>query len=262
MSIVSSIYEFVKKYYIDSIVYKQGYNVVNTLTWAAILLVAAWLIYKFLKDKVAFDRRFMAFTIPYIIFGSSVRVVEDAGFLKPPVSYIFMSPMIYVLVFAITFPALLIGLRLKNLKVYFYTGLLIAPIPLLILLTNLRVENWWVFPAALSLATVLYLVFRKINIDGVESEIAFFSQMLDGAASFIGIQFLGYWELHVLPRFLISVSGPWIMVPLKFFVFLAVLYYVDRSNEEESLKGFIKFVIMVLGLAPGIRNALRMTFGV
>jgi len=256
-----SFWEFVKKYYIDSIVYKQGYNIVNTLTWAAILLVAAWLIYRYLSKRLTFDKKFMLYTIPYIIFGSSVRVVEDAGFLQPPVSYVFMTPLIYILVFSLTFPTLLIALRMKSLKLYFYFGLVLSVIPPIVLLSNLKVENWWVFPAALALALLLTLPYSKIS-KSDESRLAFFSQMLDGSASFIGLQFLGYWELHVLPRFLISIFGAWIMIPLKFFVFLLILLYLDRVEEEENLKGFIKFVIMVLGLAPGIRNALRMTFGV
>ncbi len=256
-----SLWEFVKKYYIDSIVYKQGYNVVNTLTWAVILLIASWLIYKYLSKRLTFDKRFMLYTIPFIFFGSSVRVVEDAGFLQPPVSYIFMTPMIYILVFSLTFPTLLIALKLRNLRVYFYVGLILAAIPPIILLTNLKVENFWVLPASLALASLLTLPYSKIS-KSDESRLAFFSQMLDGSASFIGLQFLGYWELHVLPRFLISIFGAWIMIPLKFFVFLLILLYLDKAEEEENLKGFIKFVIMVLGLAPGIRNSLRMTFGV
>ena len=256
-----SLWEFVKKYYIDSIVYKQGYNIVNTLTWAAILLVAAWLIYRYLSKRLFFDKKFMLYTIPFIFFGSSVRVVEDAGFIQPPISYIFMTPMIYILVFSLTFPTLLIALKMRNLKIYLYTGLILAAIPLLILLSNLQIENWWVFPASISLALVFTLIFSALSKND-ESRIAFFSQMLDGSASFMGLQFLGYWELHVLPRFLISLTGPWIMIPLKFVIFLLILLYLDKAEEEENLKGFIKFVIMVLGLAPGVRNALRMTFGV
>ncbi|HID42235.1 MAG TPA: DUF63 family protein, partial [Archaeoglobaceae archaeon] len=50
-----------------------------------------------------------------------------------------------------------------------------------------------------------------------------------------------------------------IMIPAKIIVFIAILYVLD-SSEEEEMKDFVKFVLIVLGLAPGLRDGLRMTF--
>jgi len=49
------------------------------------------------------------------------------------------------------------------------------------------------------------------------------------------------------------------MVSIKFTLFLLLLYLLDKEGDNQ-LKNFIKFVLIVLGLAPALRNCLRMTF--
>ncbi len=264
------IWQFVKKYYIDSIVYKTGYNPVNTATWALILIVAVYLLYRWLSRRIRIDERFVYGNIPFIIFASSVRVVEDAGFLKPPLSYLFMTPLIEFVIFAIAFPALVLSIKLRRERYWIHYGALgcvLALATLIMLLTNLKVENLFIIPVAFSMAFAFTLAYHfatsKLakHMHNRLSEIVFFSHMLDASATFLGIQFLGYWELHVVPRFLISHFGPWIMIPAKAVLFLAILYVLDKE-EDEQLKNFIKFVLIALGLGPGLRDSLRMTFGV
>ncbi|AKG90792.1 putative membrane protein [Geoglobus ahangari] len=258
------VYGFIKEYFIDSIVYKEGYNPVNTMTFAAILIVAIYLLYRYLSPRVRFDLRFALYTFPYILLGSSTRIVEDAGFVQPPYSYLLMTPFIYILTFIITFAALIISLR-TDYRRYPYPGIVLSLIVLAFLFTHLEVENWWVIPTALTIAATItaayHLISTKIEADSFSKAVVF-AQLMDGSTSFLGIQFLGYWELHVVPRYFISLFGPWIMVPLKLAVIIPILYILDREEEEESLAGFIKFVLFTLGFAPGIRNGLRMTFGV
>ena len=259
------LYGFIKEYFIDSIVYKEGYNPVNTATFALILLVAVYLIYRFLRNKVKFDLQFAIYTLPYIILGSSVRIIEDAGFVNPPLSYLLMTPFIYILVFILTFSVLVASLRVSY-KYYPYPGTPLAVLVILFLMLNLKIENWWVFPAAFiiagSIATIYKKLSPKMGADNM-SVAVLFAQLVDGSTSFLGIQFLGYWELHVVPRFFIDIFGPWVMIVLKLSVIVPILYILDRDAEEdENLKGFIKFVLFTIGLAPGIRNGLRMTFGV
>jgi len=264
------LWQFIKKYYIDSIVYKTGYNPVNTATWAIILIVAVYLLYKWLVKRIEIDERFIYGNIPFIVFGAGVRVVEDAGFLKPPISYIFMTPFIEFLIFAIALPTLVLSIKLRRDRYWIHYGLagaVLAIATLILLLTNLKIENWFVFPTALAMASVFTLIYHfgtakfARHMHNKLSEMVFFAHMLDASATFLGIQFLGYWELHVVPRLLISKFGPWIMIPAKAILFLAILYILDKE-EDESLKNFVKFVLIVLGLGPGLRDSLRMTFGV
>ena len=266
-----SFWEFIKKYYIDSIVYKQGYNPVNTITFAIILIIAVYLIFRYLNRLgIPFDLRFSVSNLTFVVLGSSVRVIEDAAFLKPPVSYFFMTPFIYIIIFLITFPSLLITFKLKDKDYWRYHAALGGFLSLAILIflfSSLKIVNWWVLPLSLLGASAFTLLFRIIasrvgKMNNPTSTLVMLAQMTDGFATFLGIQYLGYWELHVLPRFLINTFGPWIMVPAKFLLFLAIIYLLDTSEEGDDVKEFIKFVLIVLGFAPGIRDALRMTFSV
>lgn len=257
---------FIKEYYIDSIVYKEGYNPVNTLTWALILIFAVYAIYKFLSRRMKFDEKFVYANIPYILLGSSVRVVEDAGFLSPPISYIFMTPFIYIIIFAIAFPTLLISLKCygeKYYRLYSAIGLILALGVALMLFLNLQIVNWWVIPAGLFFAALLSGFFYLIALEPMKNSLSLavmFSHLLDGFETFFGISYLGYWELHVLPRLLIDKFGPISLPVAKFVVFYIILALLDTSEEEEKLRNYIKFVLVVLGLAPGLRDGIRMMF--
>ncbi|MFP4558279.1 MAG: DUF63 family protein [Archaeoglobaceae archaeon] len=271
MDIYSGIYQFIQRYYIDSIVNKTGYNPVNTITWAIILVIVVILVYRTLRRyDVSFDWKFAAGNIPFILLGASVRVVEDAGFLQPPVSYFFMTPLIYLVIFLIAFPTLLISLRVRRedyWKHYGSVGLILSIAVLILLFWELQPVNWWIIPVTLLLAALFTIAYNQITarvyspMNNILSNSIFCSHMVDGFATFLGIQFLGYWELHVLPRFLIDVFGPWVMIPTKVIIFVGILYVLD-SMEEDHMKGFVKFVLIVLGLAPGLRDALRMAFQV
>ncbi len=263
-----TLWDFVKKYYIDSIVYKQGYNPVNTVTWAAILIVAVYLLYRYLESRFEFDERFVFSNIPYIVLGSSVRIIEDSGILQPPVSYLFMSPMIYVLIFLVTFPVLIISRRIAGreyYKMHAAVGSVLSASVLLFLFLNLKIVNGWVLPAGLALAALFAVIASFVFPETMRNPItifAFFSQTLDGLETFFGIEFLNYSEMHVVPRLLIEHVGAWSFPLVKVLAFLVVLYIIDTSEEGEQLRNFVKFVVIVLGLAPGLRDGLRMLFSV
>jgi uncharacterized membrane protein len=262
------LWDFVKRYYIDSIVYKTGYNPVNTLTWAFLLLASIYVLYRFLRKRLRFDERFVYSNIPFVVLGSSLRVVEDAGFLKPPISYLFMSPFIYLVVFSIAFPSLILSLKIRREKYWLHhllLGSLLAVTLIIFLFANLRVKNLQVFPISMGLALIFtalfYVISKKIGFWNRLNATVFFAHLFDASATFYGVTYLGYWELHVLPRFLIDKFGAWILIPTKFTVFLILLYVLDRERDE-NLKNFVKFVLIVLGLAPALRDSLRMFFGV
>jgi len=91
--------------------------------------------------------------------------------------------------------------------------------------------------------------------------------MLDASSTFIGVDMLGYYEKHVLPSYLIDLTGTaLVMYPLKLAIFIPVLYILDTNfNEDEesrNLRTFVKLVILVLGLSPACRNTIRMVFGI
>lgn len=258
---------FIKEYFIDSIVYKEGYNVVNTLTWAIILVIAVFLLYKFLEKRFEIDMKFILANVPYIILGSSARVVEDAGFLQPPISYVFMSPFIFFLIFLLAFPTLLISKRFAEDRYYIpysIVGLSFAIATLFLLFLNLNVYNPLVLPYGLIGAFIVAIsfYFLPMKTKNLLSASVMFAHMLDALETFIGVQYHGYVEIHVLPGFLIEKFGAVALPIVKFGVIGAVLFLIDSSKEKQSLKNFLKFVLLVLGLAPALRDGLRITLGV
>lgn len=99
------------------------------------------------------------------------------------------------------------------------------------------------------------------------NSIMIFSQFLDGSATYTGLDFYNYREKHVLPNFFIDHTGTAaVMFVLKFMVLLFAIYLLDVEYKEDMketprLRGLIKIVVIVLGLAPGMRDMLRLAFG-
>jgi uncharacterized membrane protein len=95
-----------------------------------------------------------------------------------------------------------------------------------------------------------------------------FAHLLDASATFTALQWFTYGEKHVLPNFLITLTGtPAVMFPLKAIVIALVLYVLDveikKDLEKSALLGtLIRIAILVLGLAPGTRDLLRLAMGV
>ncbi|MEE9406424.1 MAG: DUF63 family protein, partial [Candidatus Aenigmarchaeota archaeon] len=70
----------------------------------------------------------------------------------------------------------------------------------------------------------------------------------------------GYLEQHVVPRMLIFDFGPISMFVLKIAVVIPVLILIDRytKDTDKNFINFLKIVILILGLAPGLRDLLRL----
>ena len=74
--------EFLYKYYIDPIRYGQPYTLVDTLTYALILIAAVYIVYRGLRRyKIAVDDELVLATIPFVVLGGLLRVVEDTGMI-------------------------------------------------------------------------------------------------------------------------------------------------------------------------------------
>jgi len=95
-----------------------------------------------------------------------------------------------------------------------------------------------------------------------------FAHLFDASATFTALQWFTYGEKHVLPSLLIGLSGtPAVMFPLKAIVIAIVIYVLDvelkPDLERNKLLGIlIRIAILVLGLAPGTRDLLRLAMGV
>lgn len=282
--LIDKISQFINTYYLDPIRGDEGYNVVNTFTWAVILGICIFGVFKLLeKLEVKITPRFIASVLPFVLAGSSLRVLEDspAGIIHPPFSYLLITPNIYFLVFAITIGCLWISIRLQKAGLVKDFHLTFASFGLLWffvnLVTLLHFENivapyvpLFVLGAGTGLTFTFYLIARhfksSIFTDPLNLSILMV-QLMDASSTYIGIDKLGYYEKHVVPSYLIDLTDTaLVMYPLKLIIFIGVLYVLDTQFEDDerslNLKVLIKMVILILGLSPATRNTIRMMLGI
>jgi len=281
---IDKISQFINTYYLDPIRGDEGYNVVNTFTWAMVLGICIFGISKLLeKLEVKITPRFIASILPFVLAGSSLRVLEDspAGIFHPPFSYLLITPNIYFLVFAITVGCLWISIRLQKAGLVKDFHLTFASFGLgwffINLATLLYFENMvasyvpvFVLVAGTGLTFTFYLIARhfksSIFTDPLNLSILM-AHMMDASSTYIGVDNLGYFEKHVVPAYLIDLTGTaLVMYPLKLIIFIGVLYVLDTQFDDDerslNLKVLIKLVILILGLSPATRNTVRMMLGI
>jgi uncharacterized membrane protein len=282
--LIDKISQFINTYYLDPIRGDEGYNPVNTLTWAVVLGICIFGVFKLLeKLEVKITPRFIASVLPFVLAGSSLRVIEDspADIFHPPFSYLLITPNIYFLVFVITVGCLWISIRLQKAGVVKDFHLTFASFGLVWFFINLAIllhfENI-VFPfvplfvlgAGTGLTFIFYLIARhfksSIFTDPLNLSILMV-HMMDASSTYIGVDKLGYFEKHVVPTYLINLTGTaLVMYPLKLIIFMGVLYILDTQFDDDerssNLKVLIKMVILILGLSPATRNTIRMMLGI
>lgn len=283
-SLIDTISQFINTYYLDPIRTDSGYNPVNTFTWAVILGICLFWVFKLLeKLEVKMTPRFIASVLPFVLAGSSLRVIEDspAGLVHPPFSYLLITPNIYFLVFAITVGCLWISIRMQKaglVKDFHFTfasfGLVWFFINLIILLHFQHVVAAYIPLFVIGVGTGLtfafYLIARyfksSIFTDPLNLSILLI-HLMDASSTYIGVDKLGYFSKHVVPSYLIHLTGTaLIMYPLKLIIFIGVIYLLDTQFEDEerslNLKMLIKMVILILGLSTATRDTIRMTLGI
>ena len=261
---------FFEEYFIDPIIQGTGYNIYNTIAYAILLVIAVLGTFKLMKKmKINIDSNFALGLIPFIVLGGALRAMEDAGVVN---GIIFKTPLIYGIIFVVALVSLIVSKIIETLfrfdyhKIWFSIGAIVA----LVFLLQVQIAS----QMALIYITVitafwigLLSALKKFSSKN-EKLSKFFSKentallgvhMFDATTTFVAINYFPYFEQHVLPSFLISIFGPAVMFVLKFAVISAVLYLLDKEmGKEIEKRNFIKLVIMILGLAPGLRNALRL----
>jgi uncharacterized membrane protein len=274
-----ALHHFIETYYSYPITHDIGYNPVNTITWALVLVACLFLTLKLLKKMgIKIDHRFIAAVSPYIIVGASLRVIEDAELVSPPLSYLLITPLIYFLIFFCCLAILILSVRLSrirdydHMRVFCLTGVLWSIANLTILLVKEMVILPWVLFFVIGIAGVLVSVIYAI---AVKCDIEFFTEklnvavlaahLLDASSSFIGIDMLDYTGKHVIEGFVVKYTGTAAgMFPLKLGVLVPILYVLDTqfTKDDLELKNLVLLTLIVIGLAPAVRNTLRMMLGV
>ncbi|MEM0360655.1 MAG: DUF63 family protein [Candidatus Diapherotrites archaeon] len=256
----------------------QGYNLVNTAVYGAILLVLSFfVIFPFLnKREVKFNARFCIALIPYILIGTSLRAITSSGLLPGvretlnPLEFGFwtFTPGVWFLTFFIAIFGLFFARWLERKKAFSFESAFLKiglcfSFPLL-LFQFLHFSNWLGFFAVIIAVIVVSLaiafVLKKIKffkkIASTQNLLAVSGQVIDGTATGFAIFFYGFKEQHPLSEAVINIS-PVLFLLLKIFLVLAIVYYTDTEIKNENLKGFIKTFLIIMGFATGIASILK-----
>ena len=272
--IVDRIADFIATYYLDPIRNHTGYNIVNTVTYALVLVVCVYYLLRLLERlNFTIDRTFIRAFLPFMVFGGTSRALVDAGVY--PDTALLITPGIYVTIAAISFAALLASKALERKKGVPYdrtllaTGCVAAGINILLVLSSLVRPGAavYIFGCFALFYVPVVLLSRRYPASFLGGNAYIIgAHLFDASTTFTGIQFYGYVEQHVLTGTFIDLAGPWIMFPLK-LVFITVSLYLlewiipESDTESLNIKNILKLVIVVLGLGPGIRNMSTILMG-
>jgi len=244
--------DFFQNYFIS-----PGYNIVNTGIYSLTLVFGVYLIFLLLKRlKVKIDKNLAIAIAPFVIFGSSMRVIVDSKLIE---SFLFVSPTIYIIISIFTLTCLSMTVFLeKKYKIPYYqilfaAGLMFALLPLL----AIQIINF--YGSLLVLIFLLpWLAFLIIAKWSPENKLVFFIHMFDAVTTFTSIEFFGYMEQHVVPLFFINQFGSFSFVLVKALAIFLILISIDRYCKDRKFKNYLKLIIGILGATTGIRDFLRM----
>ena len=251
--------DWLGKFFIKPLVQGTGYNAVNTLVFGLIFIISLFVIKKILKKKeVKLTVNLFYSLIPFVLLGGILRALQDTGFFNflGVFRFLFVTPGIYLLVFAISLVSLLIDKKLKWNFLRFSGWFLVGFFLTFVFFNG---HNWYGFLVAVGLTLssffLAYFLFRKV-FERFFFSLPVFAHALDACSSVTAILIIGgFWEQHVVPGFLLNQGLFWLFIPLKIIIALIIVYFIKKESDSEWQWLFL-FSLLVLGLGPGTRNLL------
>ena len=283
---------FIYDYFIKPIWDKTGYNVVNTIVYAGIAIVAVYYLNQLLRKKVTIDQKFVRNVLCFVLFGSTVRVVTDSidnNVFKPitPIhqfvldshlwdyGYLTVTPGVYIVTASLLLISLAILYKLKKIDWLGYVGLTLWLPHFLLLLPFMKYAEYAI-PIVILAIIPAYFAWKYFK--DVVLALIVAGQALDGAATFFVIDIFSkisgitYFEQHVFSNAIGQGSGSFFtFYLLKVGIAIAAAYVLSKEKSKVEFKifswdlsmdkNFLALVIMIMGFAPGIRDILRMVVG-
>jgi uncharacterized membrane protein len=248
--------EFIKKYYIDPINLGTGYNFINSLTYALLFVGFSYLFYIFLnRSKISIDKKLAIAIVPFVVLGSFVRVLEDAQIFK---TKFLVTPMIWIIFISGIFTLLVISrmiekkFKIAYFKIMFSIGLLFLLFPIAILQFN----NFHGILLVL-LFMVPWIILSFLVKWNIGNKLASFAHIFDATVSAVAISSYGFFEEYPIPRFISSVN-PALYILVKAVVVIGVLLLIDKTSKDKKFNNYMKLIIAILGLGPGLRNLIAL----
>jgi uncharacterized membrane protein len=272
----------INDYYVEPIWAHTGYNIVNTLTYAIIAIVAVFLIYRLIRNKIEINRHFIYSVLAFVLLGSTLRSVTDSIYsgvftgVTPIHSwildsgiydygYLTVSPGIYLVTAALLLLSLGVLYRMKQMEKLWILAIVLW-IPHFLLLIPFM--GYWIYaiPILILAAIPTYIAYWYFKDQILAAIVA--GHALDGAATFFVIDIFSkisgiqYGEQHVFSAAIGNIGGSFFFFYLvKVAIAIAAAYLIRGEKMPEDEKRFIALVLMIMGFAPGIRDVLRMMLG-
>lgn len=232
-----------------------GYTFFNTALYSLIALWSIDQIYERIFKGVRLGDWFFKTILVFVVFGSSFRVLVDARIV--PYTFWSTSPGIYLVVATLFFLSILFfG------EDAYKVGAVFAVVPLLFL--RIRYPFAMIVPILMALIPAL-MVKKKLRW-------VVFAHGLDGAATFYAMdvinksslclhQHICYFEQHVLTRLIGQTFGTYFVFYLLKIVLAYVMTDYILNHIEKGRANYYAVIIFLMGLAPGLRDILRLAGG-
>jgi uncharacterized membrane protein len=279
---VGSMDNFIYDYFIQPLWNHEGYNIVNTVVYAAIALLAVYILYRILKGRVRFDEGFIRSVLCFVLLGSTMRVITDAidsGVFQPvtPIhqlvldsgiweyGYLTVTPGIYVVVAALLLVSMAVLYKMKRMELLGYVALVLW-LPQFLLLLPFMSYILYSLPILILAAVPAYLAMKYFKDPVLAAIVA--GQALDGAATFFIIDVFSaitgkaYFEQHVLSSAIGAIAGTYFaFYLLKVGIAFAAAYVLQKEDMDKDDRNYVALLLMIMGFAPGLRDVLRMILG-
>lgn len=274
---------FIYDYFVQPILARTGYNPVNTITYAILAVVSLYAIFNFLKmKKIPIDNIFVYGALSFVLLGSTVRVVTDSidsGVFAPitplhslviqshiyDYGFLTATPGIYIVIAALFLSSFFILRKLGRAGDLWKVGIALW-LPHFLLLIPFATYFSFVL-LAIMLAAIPFVAARFL-LKNRNASLIVSAHALDGAATFVAIEVLpmfapvAYFEQHVVSGFVGAVAGSYLwFYLLKVFVSFAAAWVIAEEKMDDDERTYIWLVLVIMGLAPGLRNTLRMLLG-
>jgi len=262
---------FVSEYYVEPLVEGTGYNMVNTVTYLFVLIVAAFLVYKTLeKLEVDLDRELWINLLPFVFLGGVLRALMDVGFFDVLGSfrYLFITPLIFFVLFLMAFIPLLVVhyFDLKDRYLGYFGLVLLFGFSIAVASRIASSAGVKYFSIGVGLAILgcflTYLVLTKLfSLDRFKDVMNWspvFGHSLDASSTTVAVGIVGaFTEQHVVPALMFDYFTVWIFIPFKLVLSAATIYCLDEVFSG-GWNWILKFTVLVVGLGPGTRNILSL----
>ena len=118
-----------------------------------------------------------------------------------------------------------------------------------------------IIPTAVGLTAVFYAISYFVRNNKKLKEVFNFqsssilgAHFIDASATFWALTAYGFVEQHVVPRLFFGSLGVLSFFFLKIAVVLPVLWVFNKEIDNVRLRNFLKIAVIILGLAPGLRD--------